>query len=137
MLEPEQYPFVSRASSGGDASLFPFLPLTLTFRETSLSSEGLLDTASMVNVLPYHVGLRLGAIWEKQTTRVPLAGNLAQVEARGLLLQAKVGNFPPVRLAFAWTKSDAVPLLLGQINFFLEFDVCFFRSRSVFEIKPK
>jgi len=27
--------------------------------------------------------------------------------------------------------------LLGQINFFLEFDVCFFRSQKTFEIHPK
>jgi|GEM_PF-3158502 len=28
-------------------------------------------------------------------------------------------------------------LILGQANFFLEFDVCFFRARSEFEVRPK
>jgi hypothetical protein len=24
-----------------------------------------------------------------------------------------------------------------QVNFFLEFDICFFRSQSIFEVRPK
>ena len=78
-----------------------------------------------------------GADWDKQTVPIQLTGNLANEEARGLLLSATVGKFPSVQLAFAWTKSNAVPVLLGQVNFFMEFDVCFFRSRLVFEVKPK
>jgi len=49
----------------------------------------------------------------------------------------KVASFPAVELAFAWTQAATVPLILGQINFFLEFDVCFFRSQSAFEVQPK
>jgi hypothetical protein len=98
---------------------------------------GLLYTAAAINFLPYDVGLQLGAVWEDQTTRLELTGNLAQEEARAVVLYAIVGAFPPVRLAFAWTKSNAVPLLLGQMNFFLEFNVCFFRSQEIFEVKPK
>jgi hypothetical protein len=68
---------------------------------------------------------------------VELSGNLAAVEARIVVLSALVGKFAPVRLAFAWAKTDAVSVILGQVNFFLEFEVCFFRSRGVFEIRPK
>ncbi|QEH31948.1 hypothetical protein OJF2_04150 [Aquisphaera giovannonii] len=50
---------------------------------------------------------------------------------------ARVATFPPTRLVFAWTRSDTVPVLLGQVNFFMEFDVCFFRSRSEFELRPR
>ena len=28
-------------------------------------------------------------------------------------------------------------MILGQVNFFMEFDVCFFRSQAAFEINPK
>ena len=66
-----------------------------------------------------------------------LSGNLANFEARGLALQAKFSEFQSVNLVFAWTKSDNVRLLLGQINFFAEFDVCFFRTKGYFEITPK
>jgi hypothetical protein len=96
-----------------------------------------MDTGAAVNVLPYRIGLRLGAVWERQPTPVQLTGNLSQHEARVLIVSAAVGEFPPVRLAFAWTRADNIPLILGQVNFFLEFDVCFFRSQNVFDVKPK
>jgi hypothetical protein len=47
------------------------------------------------------------------------------MEARGLVLSATVAEFPPVLLAFAWTQSSEAPLILGHMNFFTEFDVCF------------
>lgn len=34
-------------------------------------------------------------------------------------------------------KTDNVRLLLGQANFFVEFDVCFYRSQEAFEVRPK
>lgn len=50
---------------------------------------------------------------------------------------AWVGEFEPVRLAFAWVKGKDVPLILGQTNFFMEFNVCFYRSKLEFEVMPK
>jgi hypothetical protein len=79
----------------------------------------------------------LGLLWDQQTTSVQLSGNLAAVEARVVLVEATVTQFPPLRLAFAWAKQDSMPIILGQVNFFMEFDVCFFRSRSLFEVRPK
>jgi len=132
----ERYPFVERDPSLGVASLVRLLPITLLGAK-SISVSGLLDTGATVNVLPYAVGEQLGAVWEQQTTSMTLSGNLAACEARALIVPAVVGKFPPVRLAFAWTKTDAVSVLLGQVNFFMEFDVCFYRSRSAFEVRPK
>ena len=100
----------------------------------SVSANALLDTGSTVNVLPYDIGLQLGAIWDNQTVRLPLAGNLAKVEARGLFVQVQIGNLEPVRLAFAWVEASNVPLILGQTNFFREFDVCFERSQCKIKI---
>ncbi|MBW4537246.1 MAG: hypothetical protein KME09_25245 [Pleurocapsa minor HA4230-MV1] len=96
-----------------------------------------MDTGASVNVLPFSVGLQLGAVWEEQTVSVTLAGNLAAVEARGLLVSAQISNFDPVQLVFAWSLSDDAPLLLGRMNFFWEFDVCFYRSQLAFEVRPK
>ncbi len=50
---------------------------------------------------------------------------------------AEIGEFPLVRLAFAWVSKPNAPLILGQTNFFMEFDVSFYRSQLEFEIKPK
>jgi hypothetical protein len=137
MPQAEKYSFVSRNPALGALGLVPCLPIQLAFRQRTIVVEGLLDTASAINVLPYDIGLQLGAIWEEQTTPLELTGNLAREEARALLVSAIVGAFPPVRLAFAWTKSKEAPLLLGQMNFFMEFNVCFFRTQEVFEVKPK
>lgn len=135
--QAEQYPFVMKDPSLGTASLCPLLPVTLQIGEQTASVLGYLDTAAAVNVMPFDMGLQLGAVWEQQTVVLPLTGNLAQQEARLLVVSATVGRFPSVSLMFAWTRSSTVPLLLGQTNFFMEFDVCFFRSRAVFEVKPK
>ena len=133
----EQYPFLVVDPRQGPAGLKPILPLTLSLSQQSVPAQGLLDTAAAVNVLPHQLGVLLGAVWEQQTVSLRLTGNLAAYEARALLLGATVGKFPPVNLAFAWTRTDEVPLLLGQVNFFMEFDACFFRARGLFEIRPK
>lgn len=114
-----------------------YLPLTLSFNNRSVDAEGLLDTGASVNVLPYELGLQLGLIWENENLSIVLAGNLARFEARAIVVNAQVGSFPTVNRAFAWTQATDVPLILGQANFFYEFEVCFFRARSEFEVRPK
>jgi len=115
----------------------PILPLRLRLEEgPEIPVHGLLDTGATVNVLPFSVGLRLGAVWERQKTTISLAGNLAGHESRALLTKARIGEFPSVHLAFAWTRSDQVPLILGQVNFFNEFDVSFQTARRQFEVMP-
>jgi len=114
----------------------PLLPFLL-IGPKSLSLHGFLDTGAAVNVLPFSVGEQMGAVWEEQHPPVQLTGNLAACEAKGIVFSAVIGSFPPVQLAFAWARTDSVPLLLGQVNFFLEFDVCFYRSKGVIHVQPK
>ena len=137
MRDSRQFSFTEGFDTFGVPDALPQLPLSLSYRESAIEVIALLDTGASVNVLPYSVGVQLGAVWDEQTTFVTLAGNLASIEARGLLISAQISNFSPVRLVFAWSLSDDVPLLLGRMNFFLEFDVCFYRSRLMFEIRPK
>ena len=131
-----QFPYIVRDPSVGNASLAPMLPLTL-IGARSATTSGLLDSGAALNVVPFALGVELGFDWAEQTRSVALSGNMSSVEARVVVLSARVGTFDPIRLAFAWAKTDAVPFLLGQVNFFMEFDLCFFRSRSVFEVRPK
>jgi hypothetical protein len=133
---PARFPYLPATSGRGDALLMPLMPLELRFKDGQpVQAHGLLDSGATVNVLPYALGIRLGAVWEAQTTRVTLAGNLAAHEARAVLVQARVGDFDSVPLVFAWTRAENVPLLLGQVNFFEEFDVCFYRARRQFEVE--
>lgn len=134
----KQFSFVDHGQ--GPAASLPYLPIELTLTNRTQLVEALVDSGSAVNVLPYDVGLQLGAIWEQQTIPVQLTGNLAREEARALVVSAKIAEFASVKLAFAWSKLNTIPVILGQVNFFMEFDVCFFRSRGVFrifEIEPK
>lgn len=137
MSNPERFPFIGTEQIPGEAGLQPLLPIVLTHNDVSVSSHGLLDTGSMVNVLPYSIGEQLGAQWENRSTSVRLTGNLANYDARAIIVLVHVGSFEPARMVFAWTQADNVPLLLGQVNFFMEFDVCFYRSQLTFEVQPK
>jgi hypothetical protein len=137
MRNAERYPFITIDVALGEASFRPYLPLTLIYQQSSVITSGLLDTGASVNVLPHSVGVELGYVWEQQTTALSLTGNLAQYEARVVVFQAIVGQFEPIQLVFAWTQATNVPLILGQVNFFMEFDVCFYRSHLQFDIRPK
>jgi hypothetical protein len=114
----------------------PWLSLVLRKGDKIVSASGLLDTGATVNVLPYRLGLQLGGVWDSRKPVIHLAGNLVNTEAQPLLAMGEIGAFPPVKLAFAWTLSDEFPLILGQMNFLMTFDVCFYRSRLEFEVKP-
>ena len=109
----------------------------LRLNNQSLEIVGLVDSGATVNVLPSEVGIRLGATWDEHQAILRLAGTLGNASAMPLFVMAQVGEFEPVRLAFAWVKDNNVPVILGQTNFFLEFDVCFYRSKLEFEVNPK
>ncbi len=133
----EQFTYAPVKNALGEIALRPLLPLTLSHQGTSVQANGLLDTGADVNVLPYNLGIALGGRWAQARTGLHLSGNLARYEARGILMTCTVGGLRPVQLAFAWTQAENVPLLFGQINFFAEFNVCFFRARNIFEIRSK
>jgi hypothetical protein len=71
-MNPVRFEFSSVNSALGELGKSPYLPLPLTYGEQSIATAGLLDTGSSINVLPYNIGLQLGAIWENQ--RVPVFG---------------------------------------------------------------
>jgi hypothetical protein len=115
----------------------PRLSLPLRREDRIVESMGLVDSGATVNVLPYEVGFQLSGVWEDRKAVIQLAGNLGNQPAMPFSAIAQVGEFLPTELVFAWSRSSTVPLILGQTNFFLEFDVCFYRSTSEFEVKPK
>jgi hypothetical protein len=133
-----RFPYV--AVDNQQASLMPRLPLTLALGSQAINVIGLVDSGAAVNVMPYNVGLSLGAKWEEQTTSIALVGSLGNFEARALVVMAshpQITIDKQVRLVFAWTQAENAPVIFGQTNFFMEFDVCFYRSQSVFEVQLK
>ena len=113
----------------------PRLPLVLQQENFSIETIGLVDSGATVNILPYELGLQLGAAWDDRKAIIRLAGNLGNQSAMPFSVNAQIGNFASTKLVFAWVSSPNVLLILGQTNFFLEFDICFYRSNSEFEVK--
>jgi hypothetical protein len=132
----ERFPYQDRNPASGGLDLMPDMPILLRNQSTTVPTHGLVDSGALINVLPHSLGLQLGLIWDKQHTVLTLGGVLVGVQAKGVLLEGIVGKLPPVQLGFAWAHSDTVPCLLGQFNFFVEFDVAFFRLQRFFEVCP-
>ena len=137
VLMPQRFRYFEADPRLGAASALPYAPISLEKGDRKVQVSALVDSGSTVNVLPLDVGLRLGAVWDEQMVPVRLGGNVAESEARGLVLVGRVDGFPPVRLAFAWSKSNRTPVILGQTNSFIECDVRFCRSEMFFEIAPQ
>jgi len=137
MPERQRFPYTVNDKDWGEASLMPYLPLTLHSGQNSTNISALVDSGATVSVLPFSIGLQLGLKWDEQKTDITLSGNLARLEAKGILLISEVSSFDPAKLVFAWVKSDDMPVLLGQTNFFMEFNVYFYRTQQVFEMEPK
>ena len=86
-MTAHRFPYVEVDPSLGAASALPYMPITLTHGQQEIAVSALVDSGAALNVLPYNVGLQLGAIWEQQVVLVQLSGNLAASEACALLPQ--------------------------------------------------
>src|SRR5437868_2176757 len=93
ILGAESYPLLPTIPAARPLVLMPLLPLHLELLANSVTVLGLLDTAAAVNVLPFDIGIKLGAVWDDQKTTIQITGNLASVPARGLVVSAVVGRF--------------------------------------------
>lgn len=131
-----RFNYSTTSSTQNEFDSLPRIPLVLSRENHSIEANGLVDSGATVNVMPYELGLQLGGVWDERKAIIQLAGNLGNQPAIPFLARAVISNFPPVQLVFAWVSSLNAPLILGQTNFFLEFDVCFYRSKLEFEIKP-
>lgn len=135
MSKSKRFTYLLMNQSASPIDLMPYFPLKLSRGIETTEVLGLADSGAMINVLPFQIGLQLGGVWENQQTLSRLGGNLGNYESKGLVLTAEIVDFEPINLAFAWTKAENVPVILGQTNFFSQFDVCFFRQDKEFEIK--
>ncbi len=113
------------------------LPITLKGGDSAEEFTALVDSGADVNVLPWNAGLKLGLVWNPNKATLRIAGVPSGAVAMPVILAAEFGEFTGISQAFAWCNSDRVPLVLGQTNFFMEFDICFFNSRKEFQIVRK
>lgn len=93
-----RFPYVTAATSQSELDSLPRLPLTLRYGQQQLTGAGLVDSGATVNVLPYNLGVELGAVWDDHKATIRLAGNLGNFPAIPLVVTAEVGDFAPVKL---------------------------------------
>jgi hypothetical protein len=72
MRDSQRFNFIEGFDAFGAADAVPKMPLKLTYRNSSIDVVALLDTGASVNILPYSLGIQLGAVWEDQTMAVPI-----------------------------------------------------------------
>ena len=132
-----RFQYSTTSPSQDEFDSLPRLPFTLHYNSQQIAVVGLVDSGATVNVLPYEIGLQLGATWDERQATIRLAGNLGNASAMPLFVMAEIETFTPLRLAFAWVKVANAPLILGQTNFFMEFEVHFYRSRLEFEVERR
>lgn len=140
MASRVRIPYSGTGNSAQEISLMPRLPLRLLLASRYVDVNGLIDSGASVNVIPYSVGIELGANWNSQPVLPPLGGNLSDIEVRALAVHAshpQLTDHNGVELLFAWAGTNNSRVILGQINFFLQFDVCFFRTEQAFEVKRR
>lgn len=140
MLQSLRIPYSGIGNASQAISLMPRLSIRLLLGNQYVDVTGLIDSGASVNVIPYSVGLSLGADWNSQPQLASLGGNLSVTEVRALAVMAyhpELTGDNGTELLFAWTRTDNAPVIFGQINFFLQFDVCFFRTEQIFEVTPR
>lgn len=132
-----RFKYSTTSPSQNEFDSLPRIPLILRQGDRIVETVGLVDSGATINVLPYELGLQLGGVWEERKAIIRLTGNLGNQQAIPFSVVAQIEEFESVKLVFAWTNIPNAPLILGQTNFFLEFDVYFYRSKSEFEIQAK
>lgn len=135
MNNAAQFPYVGRGGTGPVSDLTPLLPIRLDRNTVSLDVVALVDSGAAVSVLPWSVGARFGVDWDALSISCPVGGSAGGVPGKILVLHGTVAPFPTVPPVFSWVKSDSIPIILGQTNFFLNFNVFFARARGFFEIQ--
>ena len=61
MADPRRFSYLATQNTQGESTLRPLLPIVLHYGGQSTQATGLLDTGADVDVLPFRLGIALGA----------------------------------------------------------------------------
>jgi hypothetical protein len=100
-MSVESFPYIDRNPASAGVDLMPDLPILLRHQSQAISAVALVDSGASISVLPYSLGVQLGFDWKAQKAAISLGRTLAGLAARGIVVEAVVGQFPAARLAFA------------------------------------
>ena len=131
MTEKLEFEYIVADWYNPDGDIHPFVPVILRHRNRSLQTLALVDSGADMNVIPFHIGMELGLSWERTANDFELHGLAEILAAKAVAVDLEIGSWPTLRMAFAWSRQDETPVILGQWNFFGEVDVCFSRSQGL------
>ena len=58
------------------------------------------------------------AHWHNRNATIKLASNLCSVAAQPIFVMSTIGDLAPIHFVFAWSHSNNMSLISGQMNFF-------------------
>ena len=97
-------------------------------QKLSLSCKMLVDTGAYLSMIPYSVGIELGlTISEDEILEAGGAGG-ASIPHVVKELEIQIGDYS-IHARIGWALTDEVPLLLGRLDIYDEFDIEFSQSR--------
>ncbi len=76
-----RFKYTTTDSSQNEFDNLPRIPLRLRQGDRAVEALGLVDSGATVNVLPYEIGIELGAVWDESKAIIQLAGNLSNLPA--------------------------------------------------------
>ncbi len=97
--------------------------------------SALVDSASTTSVIPYTLGRELGLEWDESI--FPEIQPIRGFKTLGVMLGTVFQDFGLIELGFSWVQSDTFPLILGQIDFFQHFRICFDAEGKFFTVERK
>jgi hypothetical protein len=76
-----RFTYSTIAPARHESDSLPWLPLVLRVGTRAVKAVGLVDSGATVNVLPFELGVELGAVWDERDE--PLDERDVEVEIRG------------------------------------------------------
>ena len=134
MADSLSFPYILEPEAIDDQVARPFIPVIISFHGKAIDTMALLDSGADISILPYEMGKAVGADWSRQPALWHLEGFGGEFETKKLVADLVIGAWRPLRIIFGWTRSNDVPLFLGQLNFFHLVEICFYRSRDLVQL---
>lgn len=106
----------------------PTATVGIKYGKLSLSCEMLVDTGAYLSMVPYQIGMELGLTISED--EILEAGGVGGASIPHIVkeVELQIGE-NSIHIRIGWALTDEVPLLLGRLDVFDEFDIEFSQSR--------
>lgn len=106
----------------------PTVTVEIKYQESSLSCEMLVDAGAYLSMIPYQVGIELGLTISNDEVMEAGGAGGASIPHVVKEVELQIGAYS-IQSRIGWALTDEIPLLLGRLDVFDEFDIEFSQSR--------